>query len=58
MNNMSNNSMMNNNMMNRRMNNTSSRTPERTMNRQQLMDHINEVSFAVDEVKLYLDTHP
>ena len=22
------------------------------------MEHINQVSFAVDEVKLYLDTHP
>ena len=29
-----------------------------TMNRRQLMNHINQVSFAVDEVKLYLDTHP
>ena len=28
------------------------------MNRRQLMDHINQDSFAVDEVKLYLDTHP
>ena len=58
MNNMSNNNRMSNNMMNRRMNNMSSRTPEQTMNRRQLMNHINEVSFAVDEVKLYLDTHP
>lgn len=58
MNNMSNNNMMNNNMMNQRMNNMTSRAPGRTMNRQQLMDHINQVSFAVDEVKLYLDTHP
>ena len=30
----------------------------RNMNRRQLMDHINQVSFAVDEAKLYLDTHP
>lgn len=30
----------------------------RTMNRRQLMDHINQVSFAVDDVQLYLDTHP
>ena len=30
----------------------------RSMNRNQLMEHINQVSFAVDEVKLYLDTHP
>ena len=28
------------------------------MNRHQLLNHINQVSFAVDEVKLYLDTHP
>ena len=26
--------------------------------RKELMDHINQVSFAVDDVKLYLDTHP
>lgn len=26
--------------------------------RKELMEHINEVSFAVDDVKLYLDTHP
>lgn len=26
--------------------------------REQLMDTINEVSFAVDDIKLYLDTHP
>ena len=25
--------------------------------REQLMDTINEVSFAVDDIKLYLDTH-
>ncbi len=30
----------------------------RQMNRMELLDHINKVSFAVDEVKLYLDTHP
>ena len=23
-----------------------------------LLDHINAVSFAVDDVKLFLDTHP
>lgn len=28
------------------------------MNRRDLLSHINQVSFAVDEVKLYLDTHP
>ena len=28
------------------------------MNRKELLSHINQVSFAVDEVKLYLDTHP
>lgn len=26
--------------------------------RQALLNHINQVSFAVDDVKLYLDTHP
>ena len=26
--------------------------------RKQLMNTINEVSFAVDDIKLYLDTHP
>ena len=26
--------------------------------RTELLNHINAVSFAVDEVKLYLDTHP
>ena len=28
------------------------------MTRKELMDHINQTSFAVDDVKLYLDTHP
>ena len=28
------------------------------MNRNDLLNHINQVSFAVDDVKLYLDTHP
>ena len=28
------------------------------MNRQELLNHINQASFAVDDVKLYLDTHP
>lgn len=28
------------------------------MNRRQLLAHINQVSFAVDEARLYLDTHP
>ena len=28
------------------------------MNRKELMEHINQTSFAVDDVKLYLDTHP
>ena len=27
-------------------------------NRKELFHHINEVSFAVDDIKLYLDTHP
>ncbi|MCU6747802.1 MULTISPECIES: spore coat protein CotJB [Lachnospiraceae] len=26
--------------------------------RNELLNHINQVSFAVDDVKLYLDTHP
>ena len=26
--------------------------------REQLLNTINEVSFAVDDIKLYLDTHP
>ena len=30
----------------------------RPVNRKDLLTHINHVSFAVDEVKLYLDTHP
>ena len=30
----------------------------RQSNRKELLDHINQVSFAVDEAKLYLDTHP
>ena len=28
------------------------------MNRRELFDYINQVSFAVDDVKLFLDTHP
>ena len=51
------NTMSNNNTM-RRINNIRPRTGGNSMNRRQLMDHINQVSFAVDEVKLYLDTHP
>lgn len=27
-------------------------------NKKELFQHINEVSFAVDDIKLYLDTHP
>lgn len=43
--------------MNKQMNmNNSQRNSQ--MNRRQLMNHINQVSFAVDDVKLYLDTHP
>lgn len=30
----------------------------RPKNRKELLDYINQVSFAVDEAKLYLDTHP
>ena len=51
------NTMSNNNTM-RRNNDMTPRTGGNAMNRRQLMDHINQVSFAVDEVKLYLDTHP
>ena len=51
------NTMSNNNTM-RRINNMTPRNGGNSMNRRQLMDHINQVSFAVDEVKLYLDTHP
>lgn len=29
-----------------------------TMNQMQLLNYINEVSFAVDDILLYLDTHP
>ena len=61
-NNMMNNGMYNNNgnnnAMNRRRRDMSARTPEQPMNRRQLLNHINQVSFAVDETKLYLDTHP
>ena len=28
------------------------------MNRKELMCHINQVSFVVDDIQLYLDTHP
>ena len=28
------------------------------MNRRELFEYINQVSFAVDDVKLFLDTHP
>ena len=43
--------------MNNQMNmNNSQRNSQ--VNRRQLMNHINQVSFAVDDVKLYLDTHP
>ena len=51
------NPMSNNNTM-RRINDMAPRSTGNAMNRRQLMDHINQVSFAVDEVKLYLDTHP
>ena len=40
------------------MNNQMTNQMNRHMNRRQLLNHINQVSFAVDEVKLYLDTHP
>ena len=51
------NTMTGNNAM-RRMNDMAPRSGGSVMNRRQLMDQINQVSFAVDEVKLYLDTHP
>ena len=41
-----------------RMNLLDQNSHEKQMNRRQLMEHINQVSFAVDDVKLYLDTHP
>ena len=28
------------------------------MNRRELLNYINEISFAVDDTKLFLDTHP
>ena len=30
----------------------------KTHSREQLLNMVNEVSFAVDDIKLYLDTHP
>lgn len=33
-------------------------SPMEQMNRRQLLSHINQVSFAVDEARLFLDTHP
>ena len=44
--------------MNPSANRTMNQSANRTMNRRQLMDHINQVSFAVNEATLYLDTHP
>ena len=32
--------------------------PNRIMTRQQYLQRINEVSFAVNDIVLYLDTHP
>lgn len=32
--------------------------PHDSMNRMQLLNHIHEVSFAIDDILLYLDTHP
>ena len=42
----------------RRMNDMAPHSGGSVMNRRQLMDHINQVSCAGDEVKLYLDAHP
>lgn len=33
-------------------------SPFKNFSRAQLMQYINEVSFAVDDILLYLDTHP
>ena len=49
-------SVTNNNTQDCSLNNASMKNMHRSMNRNQLMEHINQVSFAVDEVKLYLDT--
>ena len=51
------NTMSNNNTM-RRINNMTPRNGGNSTNRRQLMDHINQVSFAENKVKLYLDTLP
>lgn len=40
------------------MNNQTIRQTNPKMNRKQLLNHINQVSFAVNDVSLYLDTHP
>ena len=40
------------------MNNQMNSQLNRQMNRRQLLNHINQVSFAVNDVTLYLDTHP
>ena len=40
------------------MNNQMNSQMNHRMNRRQLLNHINQVSFAVDDTKLYLDTHP
>lgn len=37
---------------------TRSENPHDSMNRTQLLNHIHEVSFAADDILLYLDTHP
>lgn len=34
------------------------RSESENCSREQLLNTINEVSFAVDDIKLYLDTHP
>ena len=40
------------------MNNQMNSQLNRQMNRRQLLNHIHQVSFAVNDVTLYLDTHP
>ncbi len=49
-------SMENRNMNNRNMNNNRMNRTERT--ERELMDIITKVSFAMDDTRLFLDTHP
>lgn len=47
-----------NNRMQRQMHHHCNKSEHENMNQQQLLCHISEVSFAVDDILLYLDTHP